>query len=70
MILTVILFFSWVVIIPETMYILNAWDYYYFGYFNEMGPQLASTTNQKIYFQRHDIPYYLYDDLKANRIME
>lgn len=44
-ILAVILFFTWVVIIPETMYILNVYDIHYFGYYNERAPRLASTTN-------------------------
>ena len=44
MILAVIFYFMNVVIIPETLYVINAYDMHYFGYFNERLPRLAHTT--------------------------
>lgn len=70
MILAIITYFTWVIIIPESLYIINLYDSEYFGYFNERAPRLAKTTNQRLYFQRHNIPYYLLDDLNADYIME
>ena len=63
MILAVTFYFLYVVIIPELLYIATVQDIYYFGYFNERAPRLASTTNEKLYFQKMNIPFYRYEDL-------
>ena len=70
MILVAIIYFTYVVIIPEAKYILNVYDMHYFGYYNERLPRLAKTTMEKKYFKQHGIPFYLYEDLKMDRIRE
>lgn len=70
MILAAIIYFTWVVIIPETKYILNLYDMHYFGYYNERLPRLAKTTMEKRYYTKHGIPFYLSEDLKMDYIKE
>ena len=70
MILAVIIYFFNVVVIPEAKYMINVYDMHYLGYFNERQPRLAKTTNEKKYYQKHNIPYFLYEDLKMERIKE
>lgn len=51
-------------VLPYIMYILNFFDRYYLGLFNEKDPFFAKTTVEIKYYKENNIPYVTIDDIK------